>query len=371
MRVSKHQGCRLEKCFAEDLCQVRSDLLFLTIYKRRLVMKCLMKYLAALSLVLAVNATCGALSVSAAPKVNLVLGGIQPADDISTLAIQHYAKLVAERSGGALTIQVHPASQLGDATTQVEAVSMGAQDMMFDSGSWVATFVPAKNVETMFFLFRDEDHYMKYLDSDIMKDFEQSFLKQQNIRILANKFARLPRSTVSTKPIRTMADFSGVKERVPDIRGYLESVAAMGASPVQVAWGETYLALQQGVVGACESPLDMIYSSKFYEAGKYVTMTEHQRDNMVIMINENKFKSLTPDQQKILVDAGKEAADWYRGQIAERVKKFVELMKAAGTEFIEIDVTPLRTAVRARAIEMEKGGAWPVGLFDKIANYGK
>ena len=115
----------------------------------------------------------------------------------------------------------------------------------------------------------------------------------------------------------------------------------------------------------------LIYSSKFYEAGKYVTMTEHQRDNMVIMINENKFKSLTPDQQKILVDAGKEAADWYRGQIAERVKKFVELMKAAGTEFIEIDVTPLRTAVRARAIEMEKGGAWPVGLFDKIANYGK
>jgi tripartite ATP-independent transporter DctP family solute receptor len=328
-----------------------------------------MKYLA--TLVLAVNVTCGVLSASAAPRVNLVLGGIQPADDISTLTIQHYARLVAERSNGALTIQVHPASQLGDSTTQIEAVSMGAQDIMFDSGSWVATFVPAKNVEMMFFLFRDEDHYMKYLDSDIMKDFEQSFLKQQNIRILANKFVCLPRSTVSTKPIRTMAGFSGLKERVPDIRGYLESVAAMGASPVQVAWGETYLALQQGVVDAVEGPLDMIYTSRFYEAGKYVTMTEHQRNNLVIMINENKFKSLTPEQQKILVDVGKETVDWYRGQIAERAKKFVELMKAAGTEFIEIDITPLRAAVRARALELEKKGAWPAGLFDKISNYGK
>jgi TRAP-type C4-dicarboxylate transport system substrate-binding protein len=247
---------------------------------------------------------------------------------------------------------------------------MGVQDMMFESGSWVATFVPDKNVETMFFLFRDASHYMKYLDSDIMKDFEASFLKQQNIRILANNFARLPRSTVSTKPIRSMADFAGVKERVPDIRGYLESVAAMGASPVQVAWGETYLALQQGVVGAYESPLDMVYTSKFFEPAKYVTMTEHQRDNMVIMINENKFKSLTPEQQNILIVAGREAGDWYRAQIAEKVDKFLVQMKAAGTEFIEIDLVPLREAVRARAHEMEKKGIWPAGLYDKIANYG-
>ena len=327
-------------------------------------MKRLIKYCAILSL------TFATFSAFAAPKVNLNMGGIQPADDISSLSMLHYVKLVSERSKGEINIQFFPASQLGDATTQVEAVSMGSQDMLFESGSWVATFVPDKNVETMFFLFRDADHYMKYLDSDIMKDFEGRFLKQQNIRILVNKFARLPRSTVATKPIRSMADFSGVKERVPDIRGYLESVAAMGASPVQVAWGETYLALQQGVVNACESPLDMIYTSKFFEPAKYVAMTEHQRDNMVIMINENKFKSLSKEHQDILIEAGKEAADWYRAQIAEKVEGYLDLMKKAGTEFIKIDVAPLRAAVRERAVEMEKKGTWPAGLFDKIANYG-
>jgi tripartite ATP-independent transporter DctP family solute receptor len=332
-------------------------------------MKRLMKCVV-LSLALTFGMAGGTLPASAAAKINFTMGGIQPADDTSSLAMQQYVRIVSERSNGEINIQFYPASQLGDATTQVEAVSMGAQDMMFESGSWVATFVPDKNVETMFFLFRDADHYMQYLDSDIMKDFEGRFLEQQNIRILANKFARLPRSTVSTKPIRTMAEFAGVKERVPDIRGYLESVDAMGASPVQVAWGETYLALQQGVVGACESPLDMIYTSKFFEPAKYVTMTEHQRDNMVIMINENKFKSLTNEQQEILITAGKEAADWYRAQIAEKVKGYLDLMKNAGTEFIEIDVTPLRAAVRERALEMEKKGIWPAGLFDKIANYG-
>jgi len=332
-------------------------------------MKGLMKYCAVLSLALVFGIVGGPLAASAA-KINLVMGGIQPADDISSLAMHEYVRLVSERSNGDISIKFYPASQLGDATTQVEAVSMGSQDMMFESGSWVATFVPDKNVETMFFLFRDENHYMKYLESDIIKDFENRFLKQQGIRILANNFARLPRSTVSTKPIRAMADFAGVKERVPDIRGYLESVAAMGASPVQVAWGETYLALQQGVVGACESPLDMIYTSKFFEPAKYISMTEHQRDNMVIMINEGKFKSLTKEQQEILTTAGKEAGNWYRAQIAEKVKGYVELMKKQGAEFITIDVAPLRAAVRERALEMEKKGIWPEGLFDKIANYG-
>ncbi|MDR2945461.1 MAG: TRAP transporter substrate-binding protein [Candidatus Adiutrix sp.] len=327
-------------------------------------MKCLTRTLAILSLA-CVFAFAG-LTPAFAAKVTLKLGGIQPADDTSSIAMQRYSQLLAERSNGEIDLQWYPAQQLGDATTQIEATSMGSQDMFFDAGSFMGTFVPDKNVESMYFLFRDQAHYLSYLNSDVMKDFEDRFMKQQGVRVVANNYVRQPRSTVSTKPLRSLADFAGLKQRVPDIRGYLESVSAIGASPVQIAWGETYLALQQGVVAACESPLDMVYTSKFFEPAKHITLTEHIRDNMVIMINDSKFQSLTPEQQNLLITVGKEVGEWYTTQNALKVDEYVAEMKKAGVEFIEMDVAPLRAAVALRAQELEKKGLWPVGLYEKI-----
>ena len=128
-------------------------------------------------------------------KVVLKVGGIQAVEDFSTQAMNKLAELAKAKSGGTIEIQVYPASQLGAATNQIEAVSMGSQDMFIDAGSFMATFVPDKNVESMFFTFRDEDHYRKYLNSDIMKGFEDKFLQTKGVRVVANNWVRIPRST--------------------------------------------------------------------------------------------------------------------------------------------------------------------------------
>jgi tripartite ATP-independent transporter DctP family solute receptor len=299
-------------------------------------------------------------------KVVLKCGGIQAVDDISTEAMQKLADIAKEKSSGSIEIQVFPASQLGAAINQVEAVSMGSQDMFIDSGSWVATFVPDKQVETLFFTFRDEDHYRKYLSSDIMQEFEDTFREEKGIRVLANNWVRIPRSVAATKPIRTLDDFTGLKVRVPDIKGYLESVAALGAKPTQIAWGETYLALKQGVVDACEAPMDNMYTMKFYEPSKLISVTEHQRDNIVVMINEKRYNSLSQDQQEILLAASNEAGDWYSESVKESLNDYLNKMKADGTQFIESDVTAMRERVAQKAEELEKSGLWAEGLYARI-----
>lgn len=85
---------------------------------------------------------------------DITAGGIQAAEDTVTLAMQKMADEVKEKSGGTITITVSPAAQLGDATSQMEAVSLGTQEMFVDAGSWLSTFVDDAQVTSMFSCLR-------------------------------------------------------------------------------------------------------------------------------------------------------------------------------------------------------------------------
>ena len=141
------------------------------------------------------------------------------------------------------------------------------------------------------------------MKSDINADMEQQLIDQQGIRVVANNWLRSPRSISCAKEITSLGDLKGLKMRVPDIKSYMESATALGLGTAQVAWGETYLALQQGVVDACESPLDSIYTMKFYEPTKQVTLTEHIRDNAAVYMNDDLYGELS-DAQKKSADRG-------------------------------------------------------------------
>ena len=302
---------------------------------------------------------------------NLVLGGIQSAEDTATLAMQKMAELVSEKSGGTVNIEVYPASQLGDATTQIEAVGMGSQDMFVDAGGFQSTFVPDKNAESMFFVFRDEDHYRAFLSSDLNKTMEDQFLNETGARIIANNWVRVPRCVASKKPITSLADFAGLKMRAPDIKAYLNSISALGASPTQIAWGETYLALKQGVVDASEGPVDQLYTMNFYEATMNVTMTNHLRDDLVVTINDKLFQKMSTNQQQALINAATEAGDWYSATCKDAAEKNIKLMKDAGCAFHEIDIEPLQEVILKKAQELENAGQWKTGLIAEIMAIGQ
>lgn len=300
---------------------------------------------------------------------DITAGGIQAAEDTVTLAMQKMADEVKEKSGGTITITVSPAAQLGDATSQMEAVSLGTQEMFVDAGSWLSTFVDDAQVTSMFFLFKDEDHYRKFLESDINADMEQQLIDQQGIRVVANNWLRSPRSISCSKEIQSLGDLKGLKMRVPDIKSYMESATALGLGTAQVAWGETYLALQQGVVDACESPLDSIYTMKFYEPTKQVTLTEHIRDNAAVYMNDALYGELSSAQKKVLTEAANDAGDWYTDEVKKVSEEYKKTMESEGTNF----TTPLEEAIQEmsdviadKAVELEEKGAWKKGLFEDI-----
>ena len=298
--------------------------------------------------------------------VTLAVGNIQSMDDVATAALHRMSELAYEKSGGTITIEVFPASQLGSAISQIEAVSLGSQAMFQGSGTWLATYVPDRGAAGMFFVFENRDHFINYVQSDLMADVEEQFRQELGITIVANNWLIAPRSMASTVPINTVEDLHGLRFRVPDIRAYLDSVNALGASPVQIAFGETYLAMIQGVVEVTEAPFDNLYTMNFYEAGQYIIMTEHIYDNYVVMVNEGIFNSLSANQQQALRDAAVEAGVFFNDRLAYMLDTFTQNMRDGGATFMYVDTTSFAQATESKIRELEAAGEWRAGLFDEI-----
>jgi TRAP-type C4-dicarboxylate transport system substrate-binding protein len=250
----------------------------------------------------------------------------------------------------------------------MEAVGMGSQDIFIDASSYVGTFLKDRQIDAMFFIFRDAAHFKAFMESGLNKGLEEDFRKLTGIKIISNNWYRAPRCFVAKIPFNAQT-FEGLKVRVPDIKGYLESIAAMGGKGTQVAWTEIYLALMQGVVDAAEGPLDALYSNKFHEAGKNVVITNHLRDCMETYINDKAWNRLSPEHQKILVEAADEAGDWYTSQVDATVEAALKGIRDGGGVIVEIDVGPLSEKIsrRIEALEAE-GSMWRKGLYQEIQN---
>jgi TRAP-type C4-dicarboxylate transport system substrate-binding protein len=125
-------------------------------------------------------------------------------------------------------------------------------------------------------------------------------------------------------------DLKGLKIRVQNNPVEVKVWKTLGAIPTPMNFGEVYQALQSGVIDAAENGLAVIESNKHYEAAKYISQTEHQRNLSTLYINEKKLASLPADVQKIVLEAGKEASVHERKKDAEFVAAAVDRLKAKG-----------------------------------------
>lgn len=298
----------------------------------------------------------------------LRLGGVHSPTSFETQALERFAELVAEKTGGELTIQVFPAGQLGEAVSQIENVMLGAQDMFANVADWNEHLVKDYAIMGMPFAFTGVDHVKRFIESEHYAEMKRRMIEEKGIRVLGDNFYRLPRVLVTKAPVESLEDIQGLKMRLGNIDAYLETWKALGAKPTVIPWAESYLALRTGVVDGLDSPLSSVYPQKFYQAAKYVTMTNHSAAPFNILISERIFQGLSEAQQSALIEAAREAGEFYTQAIAREFKKQKAEMEADGVTFAEIDVAPFVERARAVAKEFESQGRWPQGLFDKVQN---
>jgi tripartite ATP-independent transporter DctP family solute receptor len=301
--------------------------------------------------------------------VTLKFGTKMPDTSPEGKAFQKFADLVKEKSNGELIVQVYPSEQLGKGTTQIDNLLMGTQDMYAEGGALFAEYDKRLELASVPYLFRDFKHFQSFNTGEIGQDINKN-LQEKGMRIINTErnFVRGPyRVLLATKPVKTLEDVQGLKLRSFESAVYVDAWKHLGASPTVVAWTETYLALKQGIVEAVTSPISLVNSMKFAEVAPHMTVIEEYPQDIVMMINEKKFQSLSKEQQDLLVQAANEAGEFGTQMALEATEKDIKAMKEAnGLTVIEIDKQQWVEKMKPFYGELEKEGTVPAGIVDKI-----
>ena len=286
-----------------------------------------------------------ALAPAAMAKIVLKCGTNTQPSHIYNLAAEHFAKTVADKTGGEIDVQVFPAGQLGSERDMVEGLQLGSLEMTLTSTGPMGNFFPQVKLFNLPFLFKDRESCYKVLDGEIGQQISGLFIKK-GIRSLGwfeNGFRNI---TNSRQAINTPEDMKGLKIRVMEDDVFILTMKALGASPLPMAFGELYTALEQKAVDAQENPLAVIHSSRLFEVQKYLAVTGHFYSPAVLLISEMKWRTLTPAQQEILTRAAALARDYERKLSMEADQNLEAALAKEGMEISHPDKAPFMKAVQ-------------------------
>jgi len=267
-------------------------------------------------------------------------------EHIYNKAVEKFAQIVKDKTGGEIEVQLFPAAQLGSERDMVEGLQLGSLEMTLTSTGPLGNFVPQVKLFNLPFLFKDRKSCYAVLDGKTGTDIANLFQKV-GIRSLGwyeNGFRNI---TNSKRPIEKPADLKGLKIRVMEDDVFILTMKALGASPLPMAFGELYTALEQKTVDAQENPLAVIYSSRFFEVQKYLAMTGHFYSPAMLLISQQAWKKLTPQQQKIFTEAATTARDYERQLSLEADQSLEAKLKEAGMTITHPDKKPFIEAVQA------------------------
>ena len=299
--------------------------------------------------------------------VELSIAHIGALESPSNLAVEHFIELVEERSGGSIKITNYPASQLGADRDILEGSVGGTIDMGIPAAGVSTLYLPEYYIFDAMYMFESEEHLKKVAEGELGQEIADKFLDKTGVRVLTQNWERGTRQSIFSKDVEDLPDFAGVKIRLPEIDSYLKGYELLGAKPTIIAFNETYSSLQQGVVDGMECPLDWIYDNKFYEVCKNLVMTNHVYSVMTVLINDQKFNTLSDEQKKILEEASVEAGNYQNDLLHEKEEEYLKMMKEEGVKVYEPDLKPFRDAVEPMLPDMVN--EWGDGLYDKVMSY--
>ncbi|HEX7551856.1 MAG TPA: TRAP transporter substrate-binding protein [Candidatus Methylomirabilis sp.] len=289
-----------------------------------------------------------------------------PSHPYTTMA-QKLADQVKAKSNGSMNMTIHPSSQLGGERDLMEGMQVGTVDLVSCSLGVAASFVPELNVMNLPFLFRDARHYTEVANGPIGKKLLKAVEPKRLVGLgfYAPVF-RVPQNNV--RPINTPADFKGLRMRLMEVPLHMDTYKALGASPLPLPFGELYTALQLKTVDGNENAPATLYSERFYEVQKYVSLLPVFSNGAILLMSQATWNKLTPAQREIITSSVPDALAVGDRDYLAMDEKGLQVMKAAGLQInTPTDLTPFREAVKPiYAKYLEKMPDWVKEAFREI-----
>ena len=250
--------------------------------------------------------------------------------------------------------------------TELVALQRDNLDLCNLAPADISKQIPAWSLLTSAFLFRDADHMTKTFKSDIGKDFIKMAKDKLGIQILTPVyFGSRSVNLKPDKPIKTPADMSGVKLRMPPGEFWQFLGESLGANPTPVAYAELYTALQTGTVDGQDNPVVASKLMKFDEVTTQFVLTKHVIAYDVMAMRSKIWDALKPAQQaKFQAEADKMSAANIK-RFDEKETETLEYFKKEGKKVYAPDVAAFRAFAQKKYLD-KYGKDWPKGALEKI-----
>lgn len=212
-----------------------------------------------------------------------------------------WAELLAEKSGGAITIDIYPAASLYNSADAEDAVKLGTLDMCLGDASQLSNSLSAYALTCLPFLFDSYETADQILYGEVGAQLDKLAEEQLGIVPLGwtwNGF----RNMCTKDPIDSVADCKNYKLRSPGSQIYLDTFNTLGMSPTVVTWSEAYTAMQSGMVDGVESGLEAFYTQGFYTLGNNICLSRHMISIIGPIINADKWNALSADTQALMLE---------------------------------------------------------------------
>jgi tripartite ATP-independent transporter DctP family solute receptor len=280
---------------------------------------------------------------------------------------QRFADDVAKKTEDRVKIEIHPSSSLGPLPAQAEGVQMGMVDMSINFSGILANWAPELNLFGLPFLFKDFQSANKAFEGEI-EDWRRDVIRQKcGAELLASCTSGFKTTLTRTRQINTPDDLKGMRLRVPEIPISIETFKALGANVSPIAWAETYMALQTGVVDGVEAATVTLLNARFNEVTKFASRTNHMILDFSVIMNPGKLEALQPGDQDALRQAATDHfKTWASQQFIEAEDKAWQDMTANLDRNDTPDLAAFEAAVRPVVENFVKDHDLS-GIYDKIA----
>lgn len=278
--------------------------------------------------------------------VTLRLAHVVNEQDVYHTAALKFQELVAERSNGAIKVEIFPNATLGDERTLLEGMQIGTVDMGVITNGPVANFLEEMAVFELPFLFASREEAYSVLEGEVGQEL-LGRLSEVNLKGLAYAERGFRNLTNSKREVRTPADMDGLRVRVMENPVYIDTFRDLGADAIPMAWTEALTAMQQGTIDGQENPVNVVYSFKLTDTQTNMTLTRHTYAPAIFVMGMPKWNQLPEETQEIVTQAAKDAADFERALNAEEEGMQLQALKDAGMTIVEdADLTAFKEAVQ-------------------------
>jgi tripartite ATP-independent transporter DctP family solute receptor len=261
-------------------------------------------------------------------QTEIKFGHVGEPGSLFAASADEFAKRANAKLGNKAKVVVFGSSQLGGDKELLQKLKLGTVDIALPS-TVMSSESDLFGVFEMPYLVKDRAH-MGRIEKELFWSKLAPQAEKKGLKVIGVWENGYRHITNSKRPINTPDDLKGIKLRVPEGKWRVKMFQAYGANPSPMKFSEVFTALQTGVMDGQENPFTQIYSAKFQEVQKFISLTGHVYTPAYVTVGAKKWESLPADVRKILEDTAKETQAFVYEKAAKDDEELLGKIKAAG-----------------------------------------